>query len=88
MFCIIDRNLDFLHKGRVQHCQLFQIVRGQQEKDVGSKGEVVPLVQPLVPHVDRSEVLYVVASPWLEVLHGGCHHGVQAVIGQQGLEEE
>ena len=58
-----------------------------QGKDVGSKGEVVPLVQPLVPHVDCSEVLYVVASPWLNAVHGGCNHCVQVVIGQEGFKE-
>ena len=47
-----------------------QRVSCHQGKDVWSKGEVVPLVQPLVPHVDCSEVLDVMASPGLGVVHG------------------
>ena len=87
ILCIIDPSLEFLHIGGVDGFQLFQIVSCQQGKDVGSKGEVVPLVQPLIPHVDCSEVLYVVASPWLDVLYGGRHHCVHVVIGQKGLKQ-
>ena len=36
---------------------------------------------------DCSEVLDVVASPWLDVVHGGCHHCAQAVIGQERFKE-
>ena len=73
---------------RIKRCQQFQVVGCHQGKDVWSKGEVVPLVQPLVPHVDCSEVLDVVASPWLDVVHGGCHHCVQVLIGDEGTKEE
>ena len=58
---------------RVKSCQLFQICRSQQGKNIGPKGEVVPVVQPLVPHVDGSEVIYVVTSSWLNVVEGGCY---------------
>ena len=73
--------------GRVKCFEPFQIVRGQQGKDDMSKQEVVPFVQPLVPHVDCSEVLYVVSSHWLYVAHGACHNSVQIVIGQEMPEE-
>ena len=56
------------------------VVSRHQGNDGFAKGEVVPLVQPLVPHVDCSEVLDVVVSPWLDVVHGGCHHCVQVLI--------
>ena len=85
--CVLDKAFMVLEVRRVQCSQLSQIVRSQQGKDVGSKGEVVPLVQPLVPHVDCSEVLDVVASPWLDVVDGGCHHCVQAVAGQEGFKQ-
>ena len=52
----------------------------QQGEDNGSKREIVSLAQLFIPHVDRSEVLNVVASPWLDVVHRGCHHCVQAVM--------
>ena len=71
-----------LQVGRVKSFQLFQLFRCHQAKDGGSQREVVPLVQPFVPHVDCREVFYVVASPWLYVVHDGCHHCVQAVFGQ------
>ena len=69
-----------LHIGRFEFFKLPHAIRVQQRKDGITKGEVVPLVQPLVPHVDCSEVLDVFASPWLDVVHGGCHHCVQVLI--------
>ena len=72
---------------RIKSFQLSQTVGCHQGKDVWSKGEVVPLVQPLVPHVDCSEVLDVVASPWLDVVHGGCHHCVQVLVGDEGFKQ-
>ena len=70
-----------LQIGRVKFGQLHQIVRCHQAKDGRSKGEIIPLVQPLIPHVDCCEVLYVVV--WLYVVHGGCYHSVQVVVGEQ-----
>ena len=66
---------------------MFHTVRVHQWMDDFTKGEVVPLVQPLVPHVDCSEVLDVVASPWLDVVHGGCHHCVQVLISDEGFKQ-
>ena len=75
----MDGFLVFLQVRRIKICQKSQTLRCQQWKDVGSKGEVVPLVQPLVPHVHRSEVLYVVASPWLNVVEGGCDNSLKII---------
>ena len=76
-----------LQVGTVKLSQLCQMFSFQQGKDGRSQGQVVPLVQPLVPHVDCSEVLYVVSSHWLYVAHGACHNSVQGVNGQKMLEE-
>ena len=72
---------------RAQYPQMLLTMRCQQGKNGFTKGEVVPLVQPLVPHVDCSKVLDVVASPWLDVVHGGCHHCVQVLFGDEGFKE-
>ena len=76
------------HVGRVKFCKLCQLVRGQHGKNGRSKGEVVPLIQPIEPHVDGSEVLYVVAGPWLDVVEGGCYYGVQVLFAEDGFKED
>ena len=77
---------EVLQKRRIKGLQLSQTISCHQGQDVWSKGEVVPLVQPLVPHVYCSEVLDVVASPWLDVVHGGCHHCVQVLAADEGFK--
>ena len=47
----IDNAFKLLQVRRVKYFQVLQIVRGEEGKDGGTKGEVVPLVQPLVSHV-------------------------------------
>ena len=84
---LVDNLFAILKEGRIKSFQLSQSVSSHHWNDVWSKGEVVPLVKPLVPHVDCSEVLDVVANPWLDVVHGGCHHGVQVLIGDQGFKK-
>ena len=76
-----------LQVGRIKLSQLCQMFSCHQGKDDRSQGQVVPLVQPLVPHVECCEVLYVVSSHWLYVAHGACHNSVQGVIGQKIPEE-
>ena len=86
MACIISVNLFIYLIWRPSHFQKLEVVTSHQGKNGFSKGEIVPLVQPLVPHVDCSEVLDVVASPWLDILHGGCHHCVQVFMVDEGFK--
>ena len=76
-----------LHERRINRSQFGHIVSCHQGENVWPKRVVVPLVQPLVPHVDCSKVLDVFASPWLDVVHSGCHHCVQVLVGDEGLKQ-
>ena len=84
-YVVIEISVVLHQIGRIKFGEFQQIVRRHQTNDGRSKGEVVPLVQPLIPHVDCREVQEVVT--WLNVVHGGCHHSVQVVVGQKMFKE-